>query len=89
VLSPAGAVDALRLHVNDPASMLIRFPGARELRHQIRRIVSVIFGVAFVSAGAWFLYRHLVHAGFFDPWFALLASLLVAAGLGLLWLARR
>ena len=55
----------------------------------MKRLASLVFGAAFASTGAWFLYRHLLYAGFFDPWFALLACLMVAAGLGLLWLARR
>jgi hypothetical protein len=78
--------------VSNPAlapSMLIRSPVPRRWRYRMKRLASLVFGAAFASTGAWFLYRHLVYAGFFDPWFALLACLMVAAGLGLLWLARR
>ncbi len=67
--------------------MLPRLAGA--WRHRVKWIVSVLFGAAFTGAGAWFLYRHFRYAGFFDPWFTLMSTLLLAAGLALLWFARR
>jgi hypothetical protein len=54
----------------------------------MKRFAAVVSGIAFVSAGTWFLYRHLLYAGFFDPRFTVLSTMMVVAGLGLLWFGR-
>ena len=55
----------------------------------MKRIVLVVFGTTLACAGAWFLYRHLRYAGFFDAVFASVSGVMVAAGVLLLWIGRR